>query len=63
MDVKHEKNEITVEGTFEVKKIHERLEKWSRKTVEIVSQDKKAEIRETKKVRVSTSTQIYLNFF
>ncbi|PWA81091.1 Heavy metal-associated domain, HMA [Artemisia annua] len=63
VDVKHEKNEITVEGTFEVKKIHERLEKWSRKTVEIVSQDKKSlEIRETKKETIKiTKVKAYMH--
>ncbi|GJW61055.1 heavy metal-associated isoprenylated plant protein 4 [Tanacetum coccineum] len=56
VDVQHEKNEITVEGTFEVKKIHERLEKWSRKKVEILSQDKKPlEKKETKKASTSGS--------
>ena len=43
-----------MEGTIEVKKIHERLEKWSRKKVEILSQETKAiEKKETKKVRPS----------
>lgn len=53
----HEKSEIRVEGTFEVKKIHERLEKWSRKKVEILSQDKKLMEKKviSKKVRVSST--------
>ncbi|KAL8253986.1 hypothetical protein R6Q59_032207 [Mikania micrantha] len=55
VDVIHEKGEIRVEGTFEVKKIHERLEKWSRKKVEILSQDKKSiEKKETKKETIKT---------
>ncbi|KAK9076497.1 hypothetical protein SSX86_004839 [Deinandra increscens subsp. villosa] len=56
VDVMHEKGEIRVEGTFEVKKIHERLEKWSRKKVEILSQDKKQmEKKETKKETIKTT--------
>ncbi|KAJ0914194.1 putative heavy metal-associated domain, HMA, heavy metal-associated domain superfamily [Helianthus annuus] len=56
VDVKHEKGEIRVEGIFEVKKIHERLEKWSRKKVEILSQDKKLmEKKETKKEIIKTT--------
>lgn len=56
VDAKHEKGQITVEGTFEVKKIHERLEKWSRKKVEILSQDKKIlEKKDAKKVRVTST--------
>lgn len=58
MDVKHEKGEITVEGTFEVKKIHERLEKWSRKKVEILSQDNKHLVKkETTKVSVQFNSK------
>ncbi|KAI3693857.1 hypothetical protein L1987_76812 [Smallanthus sonchifolius] len=56
VDVMHEKGEIRVEGTFEVKKIHERLEKWSRKKVEVLSQDKKPiEKKETKKETIKTT--------
>nr|XP_043618632.1 heavy metal-associated isoprenylated plant protein 4 [Erigeron canadensis] len=57
VDIKHEKGEITVEGTIEVKKIHEKLQKWSRKKVEILSQDKKVivEKKETKKETIKTT--------
>ncbi|XP_071696579.1 heavy metal-associated isoprenylated plant protein 4 [Rutidosis leptorrhynchoides] len=56
VDVKHEKGEITVEGTFEVKKLHERLEKWSRRKVEIISHDKKPlEKKDTKKETIRTT--------
>ncbi|KAL7593865.1 hypothetical protein Lser_V15G31860 [Lactuca serriola] len=59
VDAKHEKGQITVEGTFEVKKIHERLEKWSRKKVEILSQDKKIlEKKDAKKETIIKTTKI-----
>ncbi|KAL4562890.1 hypothetical protein LXL04_026921 [Taraxacum kok-saghyz] len=59
VDVKHEKGEIRVEGSIEVKKIHEKLEKWSRKKVEILSQDKKTlEKKETLKKEIIKTTKI-----
>ncbi|KVH89253.1 heavy metal-associated isoprenylated plant protein 4 [Cynara cardunculus var. scolymus] len=58
VDVKHEKGEITVEGIIEVKKIHERLEKWSRKKVEILSQEKKAIEKKETKIETIRTTKI-----
>ncbi|CAI9103368.1 OLC1v1001833C1 [Oldenlandia corymbosa var. corymbosa] len=49
VDVKFEKNEITVKGAIEAKKIHARLQKWSKKKVEIVSETKVVEKKEEKK--------------
>lgn len=47
MDVKFEKDEVTVKGAIDAKKIHQRLEKWDKKKVEIVSQ---AKVKEVQKV-------------
>ncbi|XP_076956231.1 heavy metal-associated isoprenylated plant protein 4-like [Bidens hawaiensis] len=58
VDVMHEKSEIRVEGTFEVNKIHGRLEKWSRKKVEILSQEKKPMVKEISKKEIIKTTKI-----
>ena len=54
VDVKHEKNEVTIKGAIVAKKIHERLQKWSKKKVELISETKVKEAekgaKETKKV-------------
>ncbi|KAM3344093.1 hypothetical protein P3S68_026184 [Capsicum galapagoense] len=45
VDVKFEKDEVTVKGAIDAKKIHQRLEKWDKKKVEIVSQAKVKEVQ------------------
>ncbi|OIT36157.1 PREDICTED: heavy metal-associated isoprenylated plant protein 4 isoform X1 [Nicotiana attenuata] len=65
VDVKLEKDEVTVKGAIEAKKIHQRLEKWSRKKVEIVSQAKVKDVekaKEVKKESIKTSTlKVYMH--
>ncbi|CDP09330.1 unnamed protein product [Coffea canephora] len=52
-DIKHEKNEVTIKGAIVAKKMHERLQKWSKKKVELISETKVKEAekgaKETKK--------------
>ncbi|KAM7472376.1 hypothetical protein LguiA_010559 [Lonicera macranthoides] len=59
VDVKFESGEITVKGVIEEKKIHERLEKWTKKKVEILPKPKiKAAVdkeKETKKEIIKTT--------
>ncbi|XP_055808055.1 heavy metal-associated isoprenylated plant protein 4 isoform X2 [Solanum dulcamara] len=54
VDVKFEKDEVTVKGAIDAKKIHQRLEKWSKKKVEIVSQTKVKEVEKEKEVKMET---------
>ncbi|XP_075111104.1 heavy metal-associated isoprenylated plant protein 4-like [Nicotiana tabacum] len=57
--VKLEKDEVTVKGAIDAKKIHQRLEKWSKKKVEIVSQAKVKDVekaKEVKKESIKTTT-------
>lgn len=49
VDAKFEKGEITVKGAVDAKKIHARLQKWSKKKVELISETKSKE--EVKKVK------------
>ncbi|XP_073119350.1 heavy metal-associated isoprenylated plant protein 4-like [Henckelia pumila] len=50
VDVKFDKGEITVKGiNIDGKKIHARLEKWSKKKVEFVSKNK-SKMEEVKKI-------------
>lgn len=51
VDVKFEKDEVTVKGAIDAKAIHQRLEKWSKKKVEIVSQDKFKEVEKATNVK------------
>lgn len=60
VDVKLEKDEVAVKGAIDAKKIHQRLEKWSKKKVEIVSQAKVKDVekaKEVKKVRSHISSK------
>lgn len=53
VDVKYEKNEVTIKGAIEAKKVHQRIQKWSKKKVELISETKSKEVekgKETKKV-------------
>ncbi|GFP93891.1 hypothetical protein PHJA_001533400 [Phtheirospermum japonicum] len=43
VDTKFEKGEITVKGAIDAKKIHARLQKWSNKKVELISETKSKE--------------------
>lgn len=43
VDAKFEKGEITVTGAVDAKKIHARLQKWSKKKVELISEAKSKE--------------------
>ncbi|KAE9463021.1 hypothetical protein C3L33_05073, partial [Rhododendron williamsianum] len=52
VDVQFEKGEVTVKGSIDEKEMHKRLEKLSKKKVEIV--DSKAKITKEKKVRTTT---------
>ncbi|XP_060207877.1 heavy metal-associated isoprenylated plant protein 4 isoform X2 [Lycium barbarum] len=62
VDVKFEKDEVTVKGAIDAKKIHQRLEKWSKKKVEIVSQAKVKEVEEVKKETIKTTTlKVYMH--
>ncbi|KAK4364331.1 hypothetical protein RND71_015689 [Anisodus tanguticus] len=54
VDVKFEKDEVTVKGAIDGKEIHQRLEKWSKKKVEIVSQAKVKVIEKEKDVKKET---------
>lgn len=49
VDTKFEKGEISVKGAIDAKKIQARLQKWSKKKVEIISETKTKE--DVKKVR------------
>lgn len=55
VDVKYEKNEVIIKGAIDEKTIHAKLEKWSKKKVEILAKDKikivEVKEKETKKVR------------
>ncbi|XP_057800304.1 heavy metal-associated isoprenylated plant protein 4-like [Salvia miltiorrhiza] len=55
VETKFEKGEITVKGTVDAKKIHTRLQKWSKKKVELVSETKSKE-EEKKKETIRTIT-------
>lgn len=46
VDVDLEKNEIKVKGKIEAVKIHEQIEKWSKKKVELIS-PKPSEVKKT----------------
>ncbi|MCD7457991.1 hypothetical protein HAX54_036842 [Datura stramonium] len=66
VDVKFEKDEVTVKGAIDSKKIHQRLEKWSKKKVEIVSQAKVKELveeaKEVIKETIKTTTlKVYMH--
>ncbi|KAL8028425.1 hypothetical protein ABFX02_14G159200 [Erythranthe guttata] len=52
VDAKFEKGEITVKGAIDAKKIHARLQKWSNKKVELISETKSNE--EVKKEKIRT---------
>ncbi|XP_012832669.1 PREDICTED: uncharacterized protein LOC105953541 [Erythranthe guttata] len=54
VDAKFEKGEITVKGAIDAKKIHARLQKWSNKKVELISETKSNE--EVKKEKIRTIT-------
>ncbi|KAL3516720.1 hypothetical protein ACH5RR_023622 [Cinchona calisaya] len=58
VDAKLEKNEVTVKGAIEAKKVRERLQKWSKKKVELISETKFKEAekgaKETKKEIIKT---------
>nr|GMC86623.1 heavy metal-associated isoprenylated plant protein 3 [Ipomoea batatas]GME16037.1 heavy metal-associated isoprenylated plant protein 3 [Ipomoea batatas] len=59
VDVKFEKDEVEVTGGIDAKIIHQRLEKWSKKKVEIVSHAKNKEVEkeiEVKKEAIKTTT-------
>ncbi|KAL3615446.1 hypothetical protein CASFOL_041107 [Castilleja foliolosa] len=43
VDTKFEKGEITVKGAIDAKKIHAKLQKWSNKKVELISETKSKE--------------------
>lgn len=55
MDVKYEMNEVIIKGAIDEKMIHTKLEKWSKKKVEILTKDKikivEVKEEETKRVR------------
>lgn len=51
MEAKFDKGEIIVKGAIDAKKIHTRLQKWSKKKVELVSETKSKE--EEKKVVIN----------
>lgn len=40
VDAKYDKNEVTVKGFIDTKKIQGRLQKWSKKNVDIISETK-----------------------
>ncbi|KAL7083452.1 hypothetical protein ACP275_14G163300 [Erythranthe tilingii] len=54
VDANFEKGEITVKGAIDAKKIHARLQKWSNKKVELISETKSNE--EVKKEKIRTIT-------
>nr|GMC83226.1 heavy metal-associated isoprenylated plant protein 4 [Ipomoea batatas] len=59
VDVKFEKDEVEVTGGIDAKIIHQRLEKWSKKKVEIVSHAKIKQLEkeiEVKKESIKTTT-------
>lgn len=52
VDAKYDKNEVTVKGFIDAKKIQGRLQKWSKKNVDIISETKsKVEEKEKKVVK------------
>ncbi|KAK2979380.1 hypothetical protein RJ640_025753 [Escallonia rubra] len=55
VDVKFDSSEVTVKGAIDPKKIHERLEKWSKRKVEILPQ--KIKIAEEKSVKEKGETK------
>ncbi|KAM3344094.1 heavy metal-associated isoprenylated plant protein 4 [Capsicum galapagoense] len=59
VDVKFEKDEVTVKGAIDTKKIHQRLEKWDKKKVEIVSQAKVKEVQ--KETIKETILKVYMH--
>ncbi|PIN15877.1 Copper chaperone [Handroanthus impetiginosus] len=54
VDTKFEKGEITVKGAIDAKKIHAKIQKWSKKKVELISETKSKE--EAKKETIKTIT-------
>ncbi|KAK3008835.1 hypothetical protein RJ639_015318 [Escallonia herrerae] len=56
VDVKFDSSEVTVKGAIDPKKIHERLEKWSKRKVEILPQAK-IKIAEEKSVKEKVETK------
>ena len=58
VDVKHEKNEVTIKGAIVAKKIHERPQKWSKQKVEPISETK---VKDAEKGAKETKTVISLH--
>lgn len=61
VDAKYEKNEVKVKGFIETKKIQERLQKWTKKKVDIISETKskvQEKITKEKKVRPTCPASI-----
>ena len=58
METKFEKSEIIVKGAIDEKKIHKRIEKLSKRKVEILP-GRREEVVEKKETKVSTSTEYH----
>ncbi|KAK4416127.1 Heavy metal-associated isoprenylated plant protein 4 [Sesamum alatum] len=61
VDVKFEKGEITVKGAIDAKKIHARLQKWSKKNVELISETKSKEELKAKEAIKKITMKAYLH--
>ncbi|XP_011093976.1 heavy metal-associated isoprenylated plant protein 4 [Sesamum indicum] len=61
VDVKFEKGEITVKGGIDAKKIHARLQKWSKKKVELISETKSKEEVKAKEAIKKITMKAYLH--
>ncbi|KAH6812247.1 hypothetical protein C2S51_026009 [Perilla frutescens var. frutescens] len=55
VDTKFDKGEITITGAIDAKKIHARLQKWSKKKVQLISETKsKEEVKKKENIRTIT---------
>ncbi|WMV49335.1 hypothetical protein MTR67_042720 [Solanum verrucosum] len=62
VDVKFEKDEVTVKGAIDANKIHQRLQKWTKNKVHLVSQAKIENANQLKKETINTTTlKVYMH--
>ncbi|KAK4715916.1 hypothetical protein R3W88_014254 [Solanum pinnatisectum] len=62
VDVKFEKDEVTVQGAIDANKIHQRLQKWTKSKVQLVSQANIQNANQLKKETIKTTTlKVYMH--
>ncbi|KAL1546565.1 heavy metal-associated isoprenylated plant protein 4 [Salvia divinorum] len=61
VEAKFDKGEITVNGAIDAKKIHTRLQKWSKKKVELVSETKSKEDEKKKETIRAITMKAFLH--